>query len=360
GAPAAAIGKIERAERRATTLAEELERAVTLARDHAEEVDAATTLAFTEVGKLRKTRAAWLLDRISAAITSQAPLIDKQIRVVVSGGDQEVDRSVLEALFDPVLQIAQNALAHGVELPAARVAAGKPREGLLSLAATFDRDRLRLTIEDDGAGVDVERVRERALSSGVVPREVAEHADVDALLDLLFLPGFTTRAQADVLAGRGLGLDVAHAAVRRRGGAMRLTTRPGRGVTVTIDLPAGAGALSVLWVRTGGLTLAFPARGVRRVMAGTSGAWALTPLDPGAASASSGDGLSLELDALVRAGERLVVAVDEVREIEEVIVRPLPPLASSCGPYRGAVLGPDGHLDLVVDLSRVGEACVAP
>lgn len=359
GAPAAALIKIERAERRATAIAEELERALVLARDHAEEVDGATTVALVEVGKLRKTRASWLLDRVAAAIAAQAPLIDKQVKVTVAGGEQEVDRSVLEALFDPVLQIAQNALAHGLEVPVERVAAGKPREGMLSLVASFDSDRFRLTVEDDGAGVDVDKVRERALSSGVVPREVAEHADVDALLDLLFLPGFTTRAQADVLAGRGLGLDVAHAAVRRQGGGMRLASRPGRGVTVTVDVPSGAGALSVLWARTGGLTLAFPARGVRRVLAGAERARSLSSLGGAATRAGAHAPFSLELDTLVRAGEWLVVAVDAVLEIEEVVVRPLPPLVSSCGPYRGAVLRPDGHLDLVIDLSRLSDACAS-
>lgn len=360
GAPAAALMKIERAERRASALAEELERTLLLARDHAEEVDSATTVALVELGKLRKARASWLLDRVAAAVAAQAPMVDKQVRVVVAGGDQEVDRSVLETLFDPVLQIAQNALAHGLELPGERVAAGKPREGMLAITASFDSDRFRLTIEDDGAGVDVDKVRERALSSGVVPREVAEHADVDALLDLLFLPGFTTRAQADVLAGRGLGLDVAHAAVRRLGGGMRLGSRPGRGVTVTVDVPSGAGALSVLWARTGGHTLAFPARGVRRVLAGSSGARTLTPLGAPTRRPAEPAPFSLELDTLARAGEWLVVAVDDVLELEEVVVRPLPPLVSSAGPYRGAVLRPDGRLDLVVDLARVVDACATP
>ncbi len=353
GAPAAALLKIERVERRASAIAEELERALALARDHAEDVEGATNVALVEVGKLRKTRASWLLDRIAAAISAQAPMLDKHVKVAVGGGEQEVDRSVLEALFDPVLQIAQNALAHGLELPHERTATGKPREGTLTLTAAFDSDRFRLTVEDDGAGVDVDKVRERALSSGVVPREVAEHADVDALLDLLFLPGFTTRAQADVLAGRGLGLDLAHAAVRRLGGGMRLASRTGRGVTVTVEVPAGAGALPVLWARIGARTVAFPARGVRRVLAGSAGAQRLARVAPTALDAP----FSLELDTLVRAGEWLVVAVDAVLEIEEVVVRPLPPLVSSAGPFRGAVLRPDGNLDLVIDLARVGAAC---
>ena len=133
---------------------------------------------------------------------------------------------------------------------------------------------------------------------------------------------------------------------------MRLATRAGRGVTVTVEVPSGPGTLHVLWARAAGTTFAFPARGVRRVLAASSSARELMPLT----SRKSTGAIALELDTLVRAGERLVVGVDAVLEIEEVVVRPVPPLVSSAGPFRGAVLRPDGHLDLVVDIERLLEA----
>ncbi len=158
------------------------------------------------------------------------------------GADAEsLDRHIAEQLVEPCLQLVRNAVAHGIESPAARTALGKPASGTIALSARKIGNRLRITIADDGAGVDVASVRARAADLGLVTPAIAEAADDDTLLSLLFLPGFSTRESSDLLAGRGIGLDITRASVHRMGGAIRLSSRAGEGFTAWVEVPIESG-----------------------------------------------------------------------------------------------------------------------
>src|SRR6185295_9345195 len=141
-----------------------------------------------------------------------------------------------------------NAVAHGLESASERALRRKPRVGSVHLSAQPRSGGLRLVVQDDGAGVDVTDVRLRAIARGTISAETARAADDQTLLALLFIPGFTTKDSADLLAGRGVGLDLALEAVHRLGGTIRLTSQPGMGLIATLDVPFEPGLLKVLWL----------------------------------------------------------------------------------------------------------------
>ena len=352
GAPAAALARVQRAAASATSIADELEFGAAAVRDRTDDLGADIATTANELRTLRRARAGWLLDRVRAAVETQARLSAVALVVVVEGAELSVDRRLLEQLVDPVLQVAMNALAHGVEPPEERARRGKPREGSLRLAATYGEGRLRLVIADDGAGVDVALVRRRALESGVVPAEVAEAADDAALLDLLFLPGFTTRREADLLAGRGMGLDLTASALRRLGGSLKLASHRGRGVTATIDVPLDGGSSSVLWVTAAGRAFAVQAESVLRVVLPEACPDAVTLAAILGDASVTTPRYALELRAGLRS---LTIGVDDVGSIEDVALRPLSPLVRGAGPYLGAVVRSSGEVELILDSAALAE-----
>jgi two-component system chemotaxis sensor kinase CheA len=275
--------------------------------------------------------------------------------VRTKGADETIDRRVAEQLVEPCIQLVRNAVAHGIEPPDARVATGKPPSGTISLLAKKASHRLSITIQDDGAGVDVAEVRRRAIEAGTVSREVADAADDDTLLTLLFLPGFSTRDSTDLLAGRGIGLDIARVAIQRMGGTILLSSKKSEGFSARIDVPIGSGLATVLWVLAGGEEYALPVTMPVRVR----------PND--GADASRVPHLSACLEA--RTNERaehavtfdldedatpITVGVDAIGRMEEVLMRPLTPLVAGLGPFAAAIARADGSLRLALDVHAIG------
>jgi two-component system, chemotaxis family, sensor kinase CheA len=246
-----------------------------------------------------------------------------------------------------VIQLARNAVAHGIQRPEQRVSKGKPPIGTVALRAERLGDWLRIVVEDDGEGVDVARIRQVAVERGVVSSEAARQLREDELLALLFLPGFTTQQGADLLAGRGVGLDLAQDAVRRLGGAIRLGSRRGSGLTATVDVPGERGLVDVLWLRAGPWEFALPVS-----FTGRLGLSPMTvPIVPLAAclglTRSEEPRLGLELDLI--GVQPIAIGIDDVGEVEETTIRPIPALVAATGPYSGAVLRGDGSLRLALD-----------
>jgi len=184
--------------------------------------------------------------------------LGKQVRLDVRGEQTGVDRDILDKLEAPLSHLIRNALDHGIEPAAAREAAGKPATGTIVLEARHRGGMLNITVADDGHGVDVEQLRSRAVSRGLVAAQVADQLTDMELLEFLFLPGFSTKDQVTEISGRGVGLDAVQSMVKAVGGSVRVATQPGRQTTFLLQLPITMSVIRALLVEISGEPYAFP------------------------------------------------------------------------------------------------------
>ncbi|HEX7182137.1 MAG TPA: response regulator [Thermoanaerobaculia bacterium] len=262
--------------------------------------------------------------------------LGREVEVELEGEDTRLDRRIARELEDALLHLVRNAVDHGVEPPEVREAQGKPRAGRIQLLAAADGPKVRLTIRDDGAGIEIEEVVQRAVSVGLVdPSSVGRIGRAEALR-LLFAPGFSTRKQVSEVSGRGVGLDVVATAVNRVGGEVFLDTEPGRGTTITVEVPVARRGEAVMLLRVGQLRIGLPSAVMRRA----------TRLAPESVIERDGRTLARFPDRLVPfvplarlygqpaadeqlllegvvSGQDLALAVDDVEGEQEVLVRPI-------------------------------------
>jgi two-component system chemotaxis sensor kinase CheA len=354
GAPAAALRRIEWTATALDALGEELDHAAHDLRSSDQTLKGSVADAKQRLSAMRQTPLRRLFARLSTAIEIEARREDHTIIVRTSGADETIDRRLAEQLMEPCLQLARNAVAHGIEPPDVRKARGKPEAGTICLTARKIGQRLSITIEDDGAGVDVGAVRERAISLGAVAPALAEAADDNTLLALLFLPGFSTRKTSDLLAGRGIGLDITLGAIQRIGGAIRLSSRRGEGFAARIELPIESGLVNVLWVAAGGEQYAISSVHARAARRNEGPDLERTPhlsaCLEGRAEKRAEYAVEIDAEGSESDNKPFVVGVDEVGRTEDILIRPLTPLLAGVGPFSGAVLRGDGSLRLAIDV----------
>ncbi|MFM9058133.1 MAG: hybrid sensor histidine kinase/response regulator, partial [Planctomycetaceae bacterium] len=187
-----------------------------------------------------------------------ARTLGKQVRFDVRGEETGVDRDILDKLEAPLSHLVRTAVDHGLESPAERAAAGKDPAGTIRLEARHRAGMLHITLTDDGRGIDVERLRAKAVARGLVAPAVADHLTELELLEFLFLPGFSTKDQVTEISGRGVGLDVVQSMVKAVGGSVRVATQPGRQTVFTLQLPITMSVIRALLVDIGGEPYAFP------------------------------------------------------------------------------------------------------
>jgi len=183
----------------------------------------------------------------------------KQIRLRVIGEDLEVDRSLLDTLANPLIHLLRNAADHGIETPEARAAAGKDPRGTITLKFENLTDHLRVTVEDDGCGMDRQRILQKAADRGILTRSAEQYSD-EEILALAFLPGLTTNEQANQFSGRGVGMDVAQSTANSLGGSVSVGSEPGRGTTVVMEVPVSVTSAECVKFSVGPHTCLIPIR----------------------------------------------------------------------------------------------------
>ena len=184
--------------------------------------------------------------------------LDRQVRFQIRGEQTGVDRDILDKLEAPLSHLIRNAIDHGIESPGERIADGKSPSGSIVLEARHRAGMLQILITDDGRGIDVERLRARAVERDLVPRHVAERLTESEVLEFIFLPGFSTRAQVTEISGRGVGLDVVQSMVKAVGGTVRVSSQPRRHTVFTLQLPITMSVVRALLVEVAGEPYAFP------------------------------------------------------------------------------------------------------
>ncbi|MFH1530378.1 MAG: response regulator [Pseudomonadota bacterium] len=295
------------------------------------------------------------LDRVVRDLEAEA---GREADLVVSGTDIEMDRAVLEGLKAPLLHLVRNAVGHGIEPAAARVAAGKPSRGTIRVAASLLQGQVQVVVEDDGQGIDLEAVHRVARRQGL-----PGGADEETLLRLLLRPGFTTAGEASVLAGRGVGLDVVKTRIEELQGTLRISTSRGRGTAVSLQVPLTLTTVAVLLIADGAVCYAIPSAQVEQVLRVTPGALLHTggrtmvqidgvalPVAPlarmldGGAAPAWGDGEFVPGVVLRAQGRRGVLLVEQLLETRDIQVRPLGPRLGRIRHMSGAATLSDGSV----------------
>lgn len=187
---------------------------------------------------VRLVQVGFLFNKFHRTVRDAANLEEKKVRLMLEGTDTEIDRNVLQTLSDSLTHLIRNAVAHGIESPEERQEQGKPEEGTIILSARADNDAVLIDIRDDGGGIPIKKVRERAQKQGLISAEMARQLKDEDMVMYIFEPGFSTAQQVSSLSGRGVGMDVVKRAVEAVGGTIRVTTEAGQGTIVHLRVPA--------------------------------------------------------------------------------------------------------------------------
>lgn len=322
------------------------------------------------VGKVRLAPLAPLFARFPRLAREIAAALGKPVRLELEGQEIEVDKTVVDGLFDPLLHVLRNALDHGVEPAEQRQAVGKPEAGRIRLAARAAGDQVVIEVADDGAGIDPARIRNQAVARGVIGRDAADALDDRDAIDLIFIPGFSTAAAVNAVSGRGVGMDVVRAAATRLGGKVTLSGEPGRGTTVRFVLPMTMVLGKLMVVSCGGerygVALDSVVETVRitadRLVAVRSGqafqfrdqVVPLVILQDLVGAGVRRARAAAERVVIARAGGELVgFAVDAIVARIDAAVRPLDGLLAGAPGVAGSTLMPDGSVLLVLDLAEL-------
>lgn len=316
------------------------------------------------VTRTRMQPVARVLQTLPRLVRDTAALLGKQVTLEIIGQDVEIDREMGEAIRDPLLHIVRNAIDHGIESPAERRAAGKPATGTLRVVATQTGNQIRLEISDDGRGIATERLIAKAVACGRFDAAKAAQLEPAAAAALVFEPGLTTADTVSAISGRGVGMDVVRANVERLGGIVQLSNSPGRGLSVTLRAPLTLSIVTALIIRVGGCRLAIPRSSLEEIVR-LGGKARLE--DVGGAKIAIVRGLFIPAISLADAlglapgearlllviatpdGRRCAVAVDEVFDHEELVVRAMAPQVAAYGFFSGQSLNEDGDPVILLD-----------
>ena len=303
--------------------------------------------------------------------------LGKEVRLDLVGAETELDRTVVDALGDPLVHLVRNSLDHGLEPVPERRAAGKPEVGTLQISARHAGGSVVIEVRDDGRGIDPEAVARKALASGLIDAQAAADITMKSAVELLFAPGFSTAETTSDISGRGVGMDAVRAKIRELGGEVVLESVQGEGTTAQIRLPLTLAIVSALHVDIVGAPYAIPLDRVERTLRlaeqtvrSVAGRRMLV-LDDGVLQLMDGadvfgrtpkDGAAEHAFVVIvrTAEQRLAVAVDDLIGQRELVTRPLPPVVSSGEPVSGGAALADGRIALIVDCDALGAAARGP
>jgi two-component system chemotaxis sensor kinase CheA len=325
------------------------------------------------VMKARMQPVSNVFSKMPRIVRDLSQTLQRQVRLQMEGQETELDKSLLEAIKDPLTHAVRNALDHGIEPPEVRQAAGKDPEGTLRLRAFQEGSHVIVEVSDDGAGIPVDAVRNKAIERGIISAERAALLAERELLQLIFLPGFSTAAVVTNVSGRGVGMDVVRTNVEKIGGKVEIDSRVGKGTTIRLRIPLTLAIIPALIVRSVSQSFALPQGALSELVH-------ISPEDEDGAAVEWIDNAPLYrlrgkllplvfLDRLLLAageaprtgehenfiavldadGRQFGLVVDGLADPEEIVVKPLSAALKGIGLYSGATVLGNGELALILD-----------
>ena len=340
------------------------------------DIDEFTKLAHNlqdEITAARMVPIGNLYTRLTRTVRDASKAAGKVVEISLEGAETELDNNIIQHISDPLIHLVRNAVAHGIETAGARLAAGKPAQASVSVRAYHRGNHIFIEVEDDGGGIDYEKVRRRIAGSNMVSPVNASQLTERELRDFLFRPGFSTASSTSELAGRGVGLDVVRSNVQALNGEIEVRSEPGRGACFTVKVPLTLIISQALFVRCGKSTFALPlavieeirrlpacdiedvagklltrVRGVITEIVRLDLHLGLPPLEP-----TNG---YLHMVIVRVAGQQVGVVVDEVLGKDEIVIKSLGAYMRRVKLFPGTTIAPDGSLILLIDLNRLVSA----
>src|SRR5579871_916592 len=341
------------------------------------------------VMKTRMQPIGMVWNKLPRVVRDIAVSLGKQIRVEMDGAETELDRSIIEAIKDPLVHLVRNSCDHGIEAPEARSRAGKPAEGKLTLRAYHEGGQVNIEIGDDGAGVDGARVKQRAVEKGLLRPEQAEKLTEREAVNLLFLPGFSTAKTVTNVSGRGVGMDVVKSNIEKIGGVVDIFSRAGEGSTVKLKIPLTLAIIPGLVVSTGNYRSAprssvGTAVGERFIIPQVSLVELIRLDEQGSGGqiehvhgtpvyrrrgsllplaylkdvlglAASGKSNVVNIVVLQAEDRQFGLVVDSINDTQEIVVKPLSKQLKGLTVYAGATIMGDGRVALILDVLGIGQ-----
>ena len=324
------------------------------------------------VMKARMQPVSNIFSKMPRIVRDLSQSLGRRVRLQVEGQDTELDKSLLEAIKDPLTHAVRNSLDHGIEPPDVRQAAGKNPEGTLKLRAAQEGSHVIIEVYDDGAGISVEKIRKKAVERGLITAQRAARQSERELLQLIFVPGFSTAAAVTNVSGRGVGMDVVRTNVEKIGGKVEIDSRAGKGTTLRMRIPLTLAIIPALIVRSLNQSFALPQGALSELVhippeqAAAAIEWIenaplyrlrgkLLPLVfldrllmPGGEHklAAERDNFIAVLDA---DGRRFGLVVDGLADPEEIVVKPLSAVLKTIGLFSGATVLGNAELALILD-----------
>lgn len=306
----------------------------------------------------------WLLPvqevfgRFPRFVRDQAKILDKKVAIITDGGETRLDRNIIEDIYEPLLHLVRNALDHGLEEPEERMKTGKDPVGVIRLTAQRQGERVVIRVSDDGRGIDVDTLTEKAVSCGIASREKVSGMTAQEKLRLIFLPGLSSKEDISDLSGRGVGMDAVENTINRLGGSIQVESTPGQGTIFTVSLPFTMATSEVLMVRIGGGVYGIPLSAVRetvrveekdlRTVRGRPVALLRGEIVPLLESRLYLENACRDEAVLVVLWQGAALPVETVLGKEVVIVKPLTGELKKLSVFMGAAVLGDGRVLLVL------------
>ncbi len=295
----------------------------------------------------------------------------------MEGKETELDKTIIEAIKDPLTHIVRNSVDHGIETPEKRLAAGKTAEGTLFLRAFHEGGQVNIEISDDGGGINAERVKAKALEKGLISREQAARLGEREMVNLVFLPGFSTAEKITNVSGRGVGMDVVKTNIEKIGGTVDIQSRPGQGTTLKIKIPLTLAIIPALVVTTGGDRYAIPQvsllelvrldgeqarKGIERIhgapvyrLRGNLLPLVYLDRELQVEPAPGRDDEVVNIVVLQADDRQFGLVVDGINDTEEIVVKPLGKQFKGIPLFAGATIMGDGRVALILDVLGIAQ-----
>jgi len=343
-------------------------------------VEAALERLSLTVAEMRETVTRTRMQKIDALFSAlprmvrdTAAEVAKSVTLHVEGADVELDREMIEMMRDPLVHIVRNAIDHGIEAPAERRIAGKRENGRLAISARQSGNQIIIEIADDGRGVDTERLVAKVAAQGLRSEAELRLLSDKAKLDLIFEPGLSTKEEVTSISGRGVGMDVVRANVEQIGGRIELSSTLGQGLTIAIHVPLTLSIISTIGIGVEGQRFALPRQAIEEIVrvggdairidmlgdtpAATVRERRMPLVDLGQVLGFERDPLGVPMLVIVSvSGGSYALAVDDVLDTEELVIKPAAPAVMAAGVYAGQTLPDSGLPMLLLDCAGIAAA----